>query len=538
MKKAFYFHEREQRKEGFSWEQWQLSKLRAMEEYRKRNKRIIEGYAGPIQQCIDEELKGNFEKGQSKAEKQIETFLKTKNPTAVLPVDTSEKQKVREEIARETGREPIVPPEDKFFGVNEKKLDALQEMVTNDIGKASNAVLRKMDDVYRQTIFKAEMYFTGGIKTVNQAVDMATKDFLEKGIDCVEYKNGHKVNIASYAEMALRTASQRVTFLGEGKKRDEWGVYTVVVSAHANTCKLCLPWQGKVLIDDVFSHPPKEYLESNKEYKLVSEAMESGLLHPNCRHTLTTFFPGITSLPKIPDEDEALDSYEAEQKQRYIERQIRKWKRMKAGTCDPENEALADGKLKELENKLKEHLSKNKQLRRDRLREQADIREAKKINYKSDLKQYEKIKKVLGKESPKTLKAFQELKYNNSEEWKNLKSDCRYKNMLNKRKKVVIDNENNSLPLKDKNNTISDLVEKSGNVKQRRLYGEDGKAIKDIDTSDHKKPKYHPMGAHKHEYDYKNKNPHGKADYFTNEELRQNSDIIKKGDNYNDDRHK
>lgn len=47
---------------------------------------------------------------------------------------------------------------------------------------------------------------------------MATADFLDKGINCIEYKNGNRVNISSYAEMALRTASQRATFLGEGKK--------------------------------------------------------------------------------------------------------------------------------------------------------------------------------------------------------------------------------------------------------------------------------------------------------------------------------
>ena len=42
-------------------------------------------------------------------------------------------------------------------------------------------------------------------------------------------------------------------------------------------------------------------------------------------------------------------------------------------------------------------------------------------NKSSDRKQFEGFKKVLGKESPNTLKDFQELKYNNTEEWKGLK---------------------------------------------------------------------------------------------------------------------
>ncbi len=61
------------------------------------------------------------------------------------------------------------------------------------------------------------------------------------------------MNIASYAEMALRTASQRARFMADGEKRDRWKVYTIFVSAHANACDLCIPWQGRILIDDVYS---------------------------------------------------------------------------------------------------------------------------------------------------------------------------------------------------------------------------------------------------------------------------------------------
>lgn len=148
-----------------------------------------------------------------------------------------------------------------------------------------------MDDIYRQTVYRAGMNMAAGVKTLDQAIDMATKEFLDAGIDCIEYKNGRRVNIASYAEMALRTASQRAVLLGEGKKRDEWGIHTVVVSAHANTCPLCAPWQGKVLIDDVFSKGTRKEAE-NLGYPTLSEAMRAGLLHPNCRHTISTYFPG------------------------------------------------------------------------------------------------------------------------------------------------------------------------------------------------------------------------------------------------------
>lgn len=374
MHKAFYFHQNEKIKEGFEWEQWQLSKLRAMEQYRKRNKEIVNSYNAPIQETIDRELKGNFSKGESKVERFIDKVkkllnFKRKENKIEFPkdIDTST---LKGYIAKELGYKGAVPQEKNFFGVNDKKLEALISTVNNDLNKAQYSVLSKMDDVYRQTIFKSHMYLQNGVKTLNQAIDMATKDFLDKGINTIEYKNGARVNIASYAEMCLRTANHRAMLLGEGKKRDEYGIHLVVVSAHGNTCPKCEPWQGQILIDDIFSHPNKEYIEKYKvKYKLLSEAIEKGLLHPNCRHALITYFEGITTLPVVPDGKEAIRVYEAEQKQRVLERQIRKWKRIEAGSVDEENKYKANKVIRNLEKQLREHLDNNKELRRNRNRE-------------------------------------------------------------------------------------------------------------------------------------------------------------------------
>lgn len=359
MHRAFYFHQIQQSKEGFQWEQWQRTKLRELEKYRKRNKKLVEEYNKPIQEAINREIQGKFIQAQDNFEKLINEV------NIQFPKDIKEPQTVREYIAKELGKKATLQVEDKFFGVNEKKLNALQETVTKDLKKAQYSVLRKMDDVYRQTIFKTHVYLQSGAKTINQAIDMATKDFLEKGINSITYKDGKQVNIASYAEMCLRTASQRATFLGEGKKRDEYGIHLVVVTAHANTCKMCEPWQGKVLIDDIFSHGTKDY----GDYPLLSEAVGKGFLHPNCRHTLATYFPGITRLPVVPNGEDAIKLYEAEQKQRYYERQLRKWKRFKVGTCDEENKEIASKKVKELEKTLKNHLENNRELRRNHYRE-------------------------------------------------------------------------------------------------------------------------------------------------------------------------
>lgn len=391
-------HEKEEEEEGFRWEMWQKAKLQNIAKYRKKNKEIVGERSKEIENLINKTLQESFDAAESMMEKlfrKIKSFFTRRGMK--YPKDISNRGLEKREL-----------PEENFFDVNEKKIDALQKaaekpqepqkqpeekpqpadvyvpegkekeltgkdndqklddlkvQVNKDMKEVEGAIWRRMDDIYRQTIYKTEMFMAAGAKSLDQAIDMATKEFLDGGIDCIEYSNGCRVNIAAYAEMALRTASQRATFLAEGKKRDEWGIHTIFVSAHANTCPKCEPWQGKVLVDDVFSSgTAAEAAELG--FPLLSVAMKAGLLHPNCRHTLATYFPDITILPKVPDKDKVLKTYEAEQKQRALERKIRKAKRKVVGACDNDNIGKAQAELKKLQEQMQEHLDKHPELRR------------------------------------------------------------------------------------------------------------------------------------------------------------------------------
>ncbi|GKV55980.1 hypothetical protein NCCP2222_19270 [Sporosarcina sp. NCCP-2222] len=378
-------HKAEETKEGFRWEPWQSAKLRAMGEYRKRNRRIIKARMIEAEKVVDDVLLDSFKEG----ERRFTSIWRRLLNIVIKPFQLIQGIKVRRTIQGKVElpkdfkprkfnvpyeKLPKAPKETDFFRMNEKKLAALQDTVKADLRKAELGVLRKMDDVYRQVIYKAEVNMAAGAKTLNQAIDMATKEFLAKGINTIEYSDGRRVSIGAYAEMALRTASQRATFLGEGKKRDEWGIYTVLMSSHNNCSPMCLPYQGTVMIDDVYTSISKEdAAELSKEtgYTLLSTAMKNYAFHPNCRHTLSTFFPGISTVPKASEDANAVERYDAEQKQRYMERQIRMYKRLHAGSVDEVNELRYKKKVAEWQNRLEEHLQQNDFLRRDRTREKA-----------------------------------------------------------------------------------------------------------------------------------------------------------------------
>ena len=357
MKRNLSKHEYEEKKQGFKFEQWQLIKLRELQRFSNENMKIVAKYSEPVEKQINDTLINTYGKSLDNANKVIKNIQSSIDDIKV----TKDIKPVVENIKVwvETPTDP------SFFRINDNKLNALIETVEKDFKNANAAVLRRMDDVYRQTIFKAQVHYNQGAITLDKAIDMATEGFLSKGIDAITYKDGKKVNIASYAEMALRTANHRAYLMGEGKKRQEIGLSLVIVSAHATSCELCVPWQGLILIDDVYSGGKQE----DGQYPLLSKAMEEGFLHPNCRHNMNTYFLGITSIPKIPDKDNVLKNYQREQGQKELEKQIRRQKRVVEGTIDKDNLKLENEKLRQLQANLREYLKDNPQLRRSYRRE-------------------------------------------------------------------------------------------------------------------------------------------------------------------------
>ena len=67
--------------------------------------------------------------------------------------------------------------------------------------------------------------------------------------------------------------------------------------------------------------------------------------------------------------------------------------------------------------------------------------------------------------------------------------------MLDNRKSLKNSELKNGLPINGDANSITDLTDDSGKVLQRRIYGKDGKATTDFDTSNHNRPDLHPTGA-------------------------------------------
>lgn len=330
MKRTLWSHKKDEETKGFDWPQWQALKLKHLEDFRKNNKDIFKKYNKDIDYATKKEMKKQFREGASRTNK------------GALKAGI-----IKKEDSQLSG---------SFFGLNDRKIKALMKSTTNDINDVKYAALRMADDQYRQIIYKAEVFANTGAKTVKQAIDMATHDFLTRGFNCIEYSNGSRHNIADYCDMAIRTANKRANLMGEGEMRKKLGNPLVYISRHNGACDKCSPWQGRVYIDDVYSGGTKEA----GQYPLLSTAIEGGLFHPRCQHGSSTYYPDINDEPeeltKAFNNSEHEDAYT-----QALQRQKRQYERLALGSLLPKNVSNYQSKVLELQNQIEGSTIENKE---------------------------------------------------------------------------------------------------------------------------------------------------------------------------------
>lgn len=349
MMRNFSRHRAEETKEGYNWTQWQAEQLKSLEEYRKHNAKKFGKRFKTINGKVEEMIRTAKADGNASQEAEILEAVKD---------------------GFKAPKKPSAHSTAEFFKVNDRKLDALIKSTTDDLKRAETAVLRMSNDKYRKAIFNAQVAMNTGAVTYEKAVDMACKDMLNAGLNCVEYKNGARHTLSDYADMAVKTANKRAYLRGEGEKRAEWGVSLVVVNSRQGGCPDCAKYIGKVFIDDVYSNGKK----SDGNYPLLSTAIKNGLFHPRCKDSTSTYYPELDDLdaPLSEDEIKELDRQRGiEEKQQYAQRQAERFDRRAEYSLDGDNKRIA-------------------QTRADEWHDRANILEekAKQFSLKTDVQKY------------------------------------------------------------------------------------------------------------------------------------------------------
>lgn len=331
---------------GIDATDWEARRLGALATVRSTVERILDLIARDASGRLADMLAEAYRTGQATATAGI--------PARLLPRDP--------DAARVAG---VIRAE----GIRAGVMESLAAATLADVGERHSNVLRHVLDVYRTVVQRAAAVSVAGGMTRRQASQWAFQRFIDQGVTSFVDSGGRRWRLSSYVEMAARTVTQRAAVQGQTDRLQTLGLDLVIVSDSPRECPLCRPWEGKVLSISGGQRGRIEVPSAVNDGTVavdvagsVEQARAAGFQHPNCTHSLRAYLPGATRRPDRPTANPR--GYEAKQRQRAIERQIRKWKEREAGALTPEAKTAATAKVRQWQSRLRDHLAANPELKR------------------------------------------------------------------------------------------------------------------------------------------------------------------------------
>lgn len=184
---------------------------------------------------------------------------------------------------------------------------------------------------FERALDRAWLQVSSGAFDYQTVIRRAVKDLAASGLQAITYPSGHTDTL----EVAVR----RAVLTGVGKTTgeiclahaEEMGCDLMEITAHPGARPSHMVWQGKL----VSLSGRKGYLSKSD----IGYGTGDGFKGWNCRHDWFPYFEGLSesAYPReklreyesqtVSYNGENLSYYDATQQQRYIERQIRRWKR-------------------------------------------------------------------------------------------------------------------------------------------------------------------------------------------------------------------
>jgi hypothetical protein len=278
-----------------------------------------------------------------------------------------------------------------------------QSLVSRNI--QDNAALRSFQKILTQSTIET----LSGLKTHDRAISDSVYKLVNSGLPTnLVDKAGHQWSLEGYSRMVLQTTAHRTYNDTRMNGMDHYGVTLALMSSHPASREACAPIQGHV-INQVPNSDPRYNPKYDSLYN-HGYGTPAGTEGINCRHILYPFVEGVSTntLPKPPDPDEAIENGKQQQRQRLLERTIRKDKQLlKAAEELGDSHGVAHyrGMLANHRKALRDHIASHEFLHRDYSREKIfdktpNAKRATASVRSSIDRRYDKAKAVLGKHAP------------------------------------------------------------------------------------------------------------------------------------------
>ena len=186
---------------------------------------------------------------------------------------------------------------------------------------------------FENALDAAYMDITSGAFSYQDAVRSAVKSLSKAGIDAIIYPSGHTDKMDVAVRRAVLTGVNQTAARIQIARADEMECDLVETTAHMGARPEHMDWQGRIFSRSGKSRKYPDFVKS------TGYGTGPGLCGWNCRHSFFPYFEGLSeraySRAKLREYENktvtyngrTLPYYDATQQQRYLERQIRRWKR-------------------------------------------------------------------------------------------------------------------------------------------------------------------------------------------------------------------
>lgn len=363
---------------------------------------------------------------------------------------------------------------------------------------------------FERALDRAWLQISSGAFDYQTAIRRAIKELASAGLQSITYPTGHTDALDVAVRRAVLTGVNQTAARLSEARAEEMGCDLVETTAHPGARPEHVRWQGKVFSRSGKSRKYPDFVSS------TGYGTGPGLCGWNCRHSFFPYFEGLSESAyprsKLREYEEktvqynskTLSYYDATQQQRYIERQIRRWKReylmLDAAGMDTTQASVKLAQWRATERDF----CRQTGLDRDGFRSQAEgfgRRQARRSTW----------------ENRKEIEKYAQIRYNKdgtivvTDDWTS--------------------KEHPHLDRTYKPNAVIDSTSRRGEQKDRTIYDENGLMMIQVHGGNHGQPKNHPYGIHGehvHEFlwDTEGKLVNKTTRNLTDEERKQHHSIL------------
>lgn len=297
--------------------EWRIKMLAEMGKVNKDTARIIASKVG-------------------KVPKEVESVVQASIDKVLSEYGLEMNGKIEGSVAAALKNYDLQAVKDKYNQVNTVMQYKAKQAYVNGINSVADKLLKKKQKAlensqeYLDILNKNAMATVLGEKSRTEAIRETIAEMSKKGIPAFVDKTGREWSPEAYVDMDIRNTAKNAALAAEFASLDELGQDIILVTSHSGARPLCEPYQGKFYSISGKSGTITDAKGKTYNYTPLSGTSfgkAAGLFGINCGHSMRGVSDGaFINREKEFDGEETSEEYKKVQRQRAMEREVRKKK--------------------------------------------------------------------------------------------------------------------------------------------------------------------------------------------------------------------